>query len=44
MKQEILKIAQNSALTKDVYKMVLYGDTSAITRPGQFIDVKLPDF
>ncbi len=44
MKQEILKIAQNSALTKDVYKMVLYGDTSAITRSGQFIDVKLPDF
>ena len=44
MKQTILKITQNSALTKDVYKMVLCGDTSAITRPGQFINIKLPDF
>lgn len=41
MKQSIFKIIKNEALTKDVYKMVLEGDTSAITTPGQFVNVKL---
>lgn len=34
-------ILSNEALTRDVYKMVLEGDTSAITRPGQFINIQL---
>ncbi|MBR6736610.1 MAG: dihydroorotate dehydrogenase electron transfer subunit [Oscillospiraceae bacterium] len=41
MKQGIFKIAENIPLTKDVYKMTLCGDVSAITAPGQFINIKL---
>ena len=41
MKQSIFTIISNEALTDCVYKMVLGGDTSAITAPGQFVNVKL---
>ena len=41
MKQSIFKIQSNSALTEKVYKMVLSGDTSAITAPGQFVNIQL---
>ena len=41
MKQSIFKIQSNSALTENVYKMVLSGDTSAITAPGQFVNIQL---
>ena len=41
MKQDFYKIAQNMNLAKNIYKMVLKGDSSAITRPGQFINIKL---
>jgi dihydroorotate dehydrogenase electron transfer subunit len=41
MKQSIFTIVSNSALTDSVYKMVLQGDTSAITAPGQFVNIKL---
>ena len=37
-------IRQNTALTPWVWRMVLSGDTSAITRPGQFVQVRLPGF
>lgn len=40
-KQNIYKIIENTALTKDVYKMILEGDTQYITAPGQFINLKL---
>ncbi|MDE6659405.1 MAG: dihydroorotate dehydrogenase electron transfer subunit [Eubacterium sp.] len=40
-KQAIYKIIENKALTKDVYKMILEGDTQYITAPGQFINLKL---
>ena len=40
-KQGIYKILSNTPLTKSVYKMVLEGDTSAITAPGQFINIEL---
>lgn len=40
-KQAVFKIAENKALTADVYKMVLLGDTSAITAPGQFVNIRL---
>ena len=39
--QGIYKIKSNQALTADVFKMVLEGDTSAITAPGQFINIQL---
>jgi len=41
MKQDIYQITENVALTKTVYRMVLAGDTSALTRPGQFVNIKL---
>ena len=42
MKQVIFEIISNEALTKDVYRMILSGDTSAITAPGQFVEIALP--
>ncbi len=41
MKQSIFTILSNAALTDCVYKMTLSGDTSAITAPGQFVNVRL---
>lgn len=41
MKQSIFEIIQNTALTDSVYKMVLSGDISDITRPGQFVNLLL---
>ena len=41
MKQSIFTILSNEALTDSVYKMVLGGDTSAITAPGQFVNILL---
>ena len=44
MKQSIFEIRSQIALTDNVYKMVLAGDTSAITAPGQFVNIKLEGF
>ncbi len=44
MKQGIYTIAANDALTKDVWRMVLTGDTSAMTAPGQFVEISLEGF
>ena len=41
MKQSIFTILSNTALTDSVYKMVLSGDTSDITAPGQFVNIQL---
>lgn len=41
MKQEILTIQENIKLTEGVYRMNLAGDISAITAPGQFVNIKL---
>ena len=41
MKQGIFTIVSNDALTQNVYKMVLHGDTSAVTAPGQFVNIQL---
>ena len=41
MKQSIFEIISNEALTDSVYKMVLGGDTSAITASGQFVNIQL---
>ena len=41
MKQGIFQIVSNEALTDSVYKMVLAGDTSAITAAGQFVNIQL---
>ena len=41
MKQGIFEIKSNIALTATVYRMVLVGDTSAVTAPGQFVNILL---
>lgn len=44
MKQGIFTVTENLRLTDTVYKMCLCGDTSAITNPGQFINIRLDGF
>ena len=41
MKQSIFEIGENIPLTKSVYKMTLLVDISDITKPGQFVNIKL---
>ena len=41
MQKSIFKIVSNQPLTENVYKMVLQGDTSHITAPGQFVNLQL---
>lgn len=40
-KQGIYTIVENTPLTRDVYRMVLVGDTAAITAPGQFVNIRI---
>ena len=44
MKQSIFEITENKPLTKSVFLMRLSGDTSDITAPGQFVNLKLDGF
>ena len=39
-----LTIEHNTEIADGVYEMALKGDTSLITAPGQFINIKLPGF
>ena len=41
MKQQIFTIIENKPLTESVYRLRLGGNTSAITAPGQFVNIKL---
>ena len=41
MKQGIFEIIENIPLTENVFKMTLRGDVSAITAPGQFVNIQL---
>ena len=41
MKQVLLTIEENAPIAKDVYRMALSGDVSAITAPGQFVNLAL---
>ena len=40
----IFKIVSQKNLCNSVYEMILEGDTSLITAPGQFVNLKLPEF
>ncbi len=40
-KQGFFEIVSNAPLTENVFKMELCGDVSAITSPGQFVNIKL---
>ena len=44
MKEAILEIVENRPLTGSVYQMTLKGDTSAISHPGQFVELSLEGF
>jgi len=41
MNQTVYTLVSTRALTRDVFELTLSGDTSAITRPGQFVDLAL---
>lgn len=41
MKQGLFRITSNNAIAGDVYEMKLSGDSSAITAPGQFVNIRL---
>ena len=41
MKQVFYTVLSNERIANDVYKMLLAGDTSDITAPGQFVNIKL---
>ncbi len=40
-KKGLYKVKSNNKIAKDVYEMVLEGDTKYITKPGQFINIKI---
>ena len=44
MKQSIFEIKSNFEIAKNTFEMVLAGDTSAVTVPGQFVNIKLEGF
>jgi len=44
MKQGLFTIESNRALTRDMYEMILAGDTSDVIAPGQFVNIKLDGF
>ena len=44
MKQGFFTVTANERIAKNTFKMTLSGDTSAITRPGGFVNIKLDGF
>lgn len=44
MKQSIFTLTKQRCLAPDVYEMTLSGDTSDITVPGQFVNIRLDGF
>lgn len=44
MKQVLLTVKENIALTENVFKMKLEGDLSEITSAGQFVNIKIDNF
>ena len=44
MYQGIYEIKSNTQLTDSIYEMVIIGDTSSVTAPGQFINIKIDGF
>ena len=44
MKQEIFTIKSNKKIARDVYELILAGNTDEITAPGQFVNIALDGF
>ena len=42
MRQSVFTLAHSRRLAGDVWELVLAGDTSAVTAPGQFVNIALP--
>ena len=41
MNQGLYRVESNIQLTSTVYRMVVSGDVSALSRPGQFVNFKI---
>lgn len=44
MKQELFTVISQTPLTADVMRLELAGDTSAVTAPGQFVNIRIDGF
>ena len=44
MQQSLFRIKENESIAPSVFRMVLEGDTKDVTRPGQFVNIKLDGF
>lgn len=44
MQDTVFTVIENTKIAKDVYKMLLRGDTSAITNAGEFVNIQLDGF
>ncbi len=44
MKQELFTVKENTPVAKDVYKIILAGNTDEIKAPGQFVNISLDGF
>lgn len=44
MREVEFKILENKRIARDVFRMVLDGDTSQISAPGQFVNIRLDGF
>lgn len=44
MKEVTLKIVKNEAVSTDIYLMELEGDLKDIKNPGEFVEIKLPNY
>lgn len=44
MRDIVFSVASNIKIARDIYKLILNGDTSDILSPGQFVNIKLPGY
>ena len=44
MKEVTYTVSENERMTADVFRLRLAGDSSAVTAPGQFLELRLPGF
>ena len=44
MKDSVFTIIANDLIAKNVYRMILEGDTSAVRNPGEFINIRIDGF
>lgn len=44
MEQQLYTVTSNERIARDIYRLTLAGDASAMTKPGQFVNIALPGF